>query len=85
MHAVLLKLFLKSPYHLKKRLRTLSQEELVNDELNAIVLKTYDDQQTEKLVNQGAFYGVPTFLKDTDNIKGYNKWVLVYGESWPKE
>lgn len=50
----------------------ISRSENVNPELNAIVLKTYDDaRKTNRLKKDGAFYGVPTFFKDTDNIKGY--------------
>lgn len=46
--------------------------ESVNENLNAIVLKTYDDaRNVNSLKSEGAFYGVPTFFKDTDNIKGY--------------
>lgn len=50
----------------------IQRTEKVNPELNAIVLKTYDDaRQFDRLAKGGAFYGVPTFFKDTDNIKGY--------------
>lgn len=40
--------------------------------LNAIVLRTYNDAtDLSRLKQDGAFYGVPMFFKDTDNIKGY--------------
>jgi amidase len=46
--------------------------EKVNTELNAIVIKMYDDaRNASKQTQSGAFYGVPTFIKDTDNIAGY--------------
>ncbi len=50
----------------------IERSDKVNPELNAIVLKTYDDARNyDRLNSDGAFYGVPTFFKDTDNIKGY--------------
>ncbi|MCB9192833.1 MAG: amidase [Flavobacteriales bacterium] len=50
----------------------IQRAEKVNDQLNAIVLRTYEDaRQVENLNKDGAFFGVPTFFKDTDNIKGY--------------
>lgn len=50
----------------------IQRSEKVNPALNAIVIKTYDDaRKTERLNKNGAFYGVPTYFKDTDNIKGY--------------
>ena len=46
--------------------------EKVNPELDAIKIKAYDDaRQYDKLNQNGAFYGVPTFVKDTDNVKGH--------------
>lgn len=51
---------------------SIKRSEKVNDDLNAIVLKTYDDaRQIDRLKKDGAFFGVPTYFKDTDNIKGY--------------
>lgn len=50
----------------------IARSEKVDPDLNAIVLKTFDDaRQLDDLKKNGAFYGVPTFFKDTDNIKGY--------------
>lgn len=50
----------------------INRSEKVNPELNAIVLKLYDDaRKIDRLVTDGAFYGVPTYFKDTDNMKGY--------------
>lgn len=49
----------------------IARAEKVNGELNAIVIKTYDDAKHPAGNTQGAFYGVPTFIKDNDNIKGY--------------
>ncbi|OWY21845.1 amidase [Sphingobacteriales bacterium UPWRP_1] len=46
--------------------------ERVNPALNAIVLKTYEDARNySKSVRKGAFYGVPAFIKDNDNLAGY--------------
>lgn len=46
--------------------------EKVNGALNAIVLKTYEDARNQRHVNhKGLLYGVPTFIKDNENIKGY--------------
>lgn len=51
---------------------TIARIEKVNPALNAIVLKTYDDALDAKHSNKaGFFYGVPTFVKDNDDIKGY--------------
>ena len=51
---------------------SIARSEKVNPDLNAIVLKLYDDaRKVENLKKDGAFYGVPTYFKDTDNIKGY--------------
>lgn len=50
----------------------ITRAEKVNGELNAIVLKTYDDARNHHLLTkEGAFYGVPSFIKDNDNIIGY--------------
>jgi amidase len=50
----------------------ISRAEKVNGELNAIILKAYDEARKNSKENKGgAFYGVPTFIKDTDNIRGY--------------
>ena len=50
----------------------IARAEKVNGDLNAIVLKTYDDaRHTEHLNEKGILYGVPSFIKDNENIKGY--------------
>jgi len=50
----------------------IARAERVNPVLNAIVLNTYNDALEARHSNQkGFFYGVPTFVKDNDNIKGY--------------
>lgn len=50
----------------------IQRSEKVDPSLNAIVLKLYDDaRQYDRLNPKGAFYGVPMYFKDTDNIKGY--------------
>lgn len=49
----------------------INRAEKVNGELNAIVIKTYDDARKQQMPATGAFYGVPSFIKDNDNIKGY--------------
>ena len=50
----------------------IQRAEKVNPDLNAIVIKMYDDaRKYDSLNNDGAFCGVPTFFKDTDDIKGY--------------
>lgn len=50
----------------------IQRSEKVNPELNAIILKLYDDaRKTDRLAENGSFYGVPTYFKDTDNIRGY--------------
>ncbi|MCF8275536.1 MAG: amidase [Flavobacteriales bacterium] len=50
----------------------IKRSEKVDPDLNAIIVKTYDDaRKYDRLNTKGAFYGVPTFFKDTDNIKGY--------------
>lgn len=50
----------------------IARAEKVNPALGAIVIKMYDDaRHSEKLNQDGVFYGVPTFVKDNDPIKGY--------------
>lgn len=49
----------------------ISRAEKVNPELNAIVVKTYEDARRLKNPAPGAFAGVPTFIKDSDDIAGY--------------
>jgi len=50
----------------------INRAEKANTELNAIVIKMYDDARNASKENSGgAFRGVPTFIKDTDNIAGY--------------
>ncbi|MCW5906629.1 MAG: amidase [Chitinophagales bacterium] len=49
----------------------IARAEKVNSELNAIVVKTYDDARNYTPAKGGMFYGVPAFVKDTDNIRGY--------------
>jgi amidase len=50
----------------------IARSEKVNPVLGAVVVKMYDDaQHTEHLKTNGPFYGVPTFVKDNDFIKGY--------------
>lgn len=50
----------------------IARAEKANGELNAIVIKTYDDaRKYNTLAKDGALYGVPSFIKDNENIKGY--------------
>lgn len=50
----------------------IQRAEKVNPELNAIVIKMYDDaRKNSSKLSKGAFYGVPTFIKDSDPIAGY--------------
>ena len=50
----------------------IQRAEKVNPSLDAIKVKAYEEaQQFDKLKPGGAFFGVPTFIKDTDNIKGH--------------
>ncbi|MDB5225910.1 MAG: Amidase [Bacteroidota bacterium] len=50
----------------------ISRAEKVNGALNAIVLKTYEEaRQYDKLAKDGVFYGVPSFIKDNEDIRGY--------------
>lgn len=50
----------------------IQRAEKVNPELNAIVIKMYDDaRKNSSELRKGAFYGVPSFIKDSDPIAGY--------------
>ena len=50
----------------------IARAETANIDLNAIVIKTYDDARNyNALKKDGALYGVPSFIKDNENIKGY--------------
>lgn len=49
----------------------IARAERANEDLNAIVIKAYDDARKINGSDKGAFYGVPTFIKDNDNVKGY--------------
>lgn len=50
----------------------IERAEMANSTLNAIVLKTYEDaRNTARLNEKGLLYGVPAFIKDNENIKGY--------------
>jgi len=50
----------------------IARAEQANKDLNAIAVKTYDDaRQYHTLKKDGALYGVPSFIKDNENIKGY--------------
>ncbi len=50
----------------------IQRSEKVNPALDAIKVKTYDEaRQYDRLKEGGAFYGVPSFIKDNDNIKGH--------------
>ncbi|MGE0634942.1 MAG: amidase [Bacteroidia bacterium] len=50
----------------------ITRAEKVNGELNAIVIKMYDDaRKASQQKAGGGLHGVPTFIKDTDGIKGY--------------
>lgn len=50
----------------------IARAEKVNGQLDAIVIKAYDDARQQKLMGtSGLFYGVPTFIKDNDHIAGY--------------
>lgn len=50
----------------------ITRAEKVNTDLNAIVIKTYDVARNQsRLTKTGALYGVPAFVKDNENIKGY--------------
>ncbi|HUH74189.1 MAG TPA: amidase [Chitinophagales bacterium] len=51
---------------------TIARLEKVNPVLDAVVLNTFDEALNIKGANEnGAFYGVPTYVKDNDHIKGY--------------
>lgn len=50
----------------------ITRAEKVNGALNAIVLKTYDTaRNTNNIIKNGLLYGVPSFIKDNENIKGH--------------
>ncbi len=50
----------------------INRAEKVNGELNAFVIKTYNDARKSSLSTfSGAFHGVPTVIKDSDNLTGY--------------
>jgi hypothetical protein len=49
----------------------IARAEKVNGELNAIAIKIYDTAREQtKSKPHGDFFGVPTFIKDNDNMKG---------------
>ncbi len=49
----------------------IARAEKVNGELNAIAIKIYDTAREQtKTKPHGDFFGVPTFIKDNDNMKG---------------
>lgn len=50
----------------------IKRAEKVNPELNAISLPYFDDAKKNiENLPQGDLYGVPTFIKDNENVKGY--------------
>ncbi len=50
----------------------IARAESVNGALNAIVIKTYDDARNNSPQQKDSiFYGVPTFIKDNEPLKGY--------------
>lgn len=49
----------------------IARAEKANPALNAIVLRMYDDARKFGGVAKGGLYGVPTFIKDSDNVAGY--------------
>ncbi len=50
----------------------IARAEKANADLNAIAVKTYADARNHSsLVKGGELYGVPSFIKDNENIKGY--------------
>lgn len=50
----------------------IARAEKVNEQLNAIAIKTYDDARKHATVpGNGLLHGVPSFVKDNDNIQGY--------------
>ncbi len=50
----------------------IARAEKANVALNAIVLKTYTEaRKADTLNTKGLLYGVPSFIKDNENIKGY--------------
>lgn len=53
-------------------LAAIARAEKVNPQLNAIIIKTYDDALGRcKNLAVGMLKGVPSFVKDNDSIKGY--------------
>lgn len=49
----------------------INRTEKVNGELNAIVVKMYEPARRFSGDTNHGLYGVPTFIKDTDNVAGY--------------
>lgn len=49
----------------------IARAEKVNPELNAIVVKAYNDARKYIPAKDSILYGVPAFVKDTENIRGY--------------
>lgn len=50
----------------------IARSEKANEKLNAIVLKTYNTARNKANLNdKGLLYGVPSFIKDNENIKGH--------------
>lgn len=50
----------------------IARAEKANSNLNAIVIKTYNDARNYNTLEKGsALYGVPAFIKDNENVKGY--------------
>ncbi len=50
----------------------ISRAEIVNEDLNAIAIKTYEDARKHSSVpGNGLLQGVPSFVKDNDHIEGY--------------
>ena len=50
----------------------INRAEQVNPALNGIVVKMYNEARQQQNMNtKGIFFGVPTFVKDNDPIKGY--------------
>lgn len=49
----------------------IKRAEMVNPDLNAIALRMYERARKGGNLSKGGLYGVPTFLKDNDGVKGY--------------
>jgi len=50
----------------------INRAEKVNPGLNAFVIKMYDaSRKSSQVTLKGAFHGVPTVIKDSDNVAGY--------------